>query len=216
MHSNQTSTITGFNNMFYRIWGKNKKVRILTKRFALMGLVILLGGIFNDYRGGHFKLPIGKWVNVIVDWLIDNTSFLFESIKDFISILLNNIEKFLLWLPWWAVLLLIAMIALWVAGRRVAIFSVACMYFILILGLWDLSMATVALMSVAVLISNVIGIPLGIMAARSDRFESLIRPLLDAMQTMPAFVYLIPALMFFGIGRVPGVVASQLWFRGTR
>ncbi len=105
--------------MFYRIWGKNKKVRILTKRFALMGLVILLGGIFNDYRGGHFKLPIGKWVNVIVDWLIDNTSFLFESIKDFISILLNNIEKFLLWLPWWAVLLLIAMIA-WVLGFWVA------------------------------------------------------------------------------------------------
>ena len=104
-----------------------------------------------------------------------------------------------------------ALVAWRLASIRVAIFSVAAMYFIGMLGLWELCMATLALIATAVLISIVLGIPIGILAARNDRIDNVVRPVLDVMQTMPAFVYLIPALMFFGIGTVPGVMATVIF-----
>jgi len=85
------------------------------------------------------------------------------------------------------------------------------MYFIGTLGLWDLCMETLALIGTAVLISIALGIPVGILAARSDRIDNTVRPVLDVMQTMPAFVYLIPAVMFFGLGNVPGVIATVIF-----
>lgn len=175
------------------------------------GLIILLGGLFNGFRGGYFKIPAGKWIDLFVEWLMNNFKAVFDIIKVSIALVLNNFEKFLLWLPWWSVIFLVLLFSLWLAGRRIAIFSVAGMYLILLLGLWDLSMITLSLMAVSVVISNVVGIPLGILAAKSDRFEKSIRPLLDAMQVMPSFVYLIPALMFFGIGRVPAVMACVIY-----
>ncbi len=196
------------------LWLGEKFKQRAVAQFSKLGvvlLIILLSWRFNDYRGGYFELPLKSWVNVVVDWLIENFSMVFDSIRYVIAIVLNNLEKFLLWLPWWATLILIMLSTWWLAGRRVAIFSGASMYFILILGLWDLCMATLALMTTAVFICNLIGIPLGILSANSDRVENMLRPILDAMQTMPAFVYLIPALMFFGIGRVPGVMACVIY-----
>lgn len=178
---------------------------------GLPAFIILLAWLFNGYRGGVYELPLRVWLDALVNWLITNFAVVFSSIKNITAVALNNFEKFLLWLPWWAVLMLIMSFAWRLAGPRVAIFSVAGMYLILILGLWDLSMGTLALIATAVLISNALGIPLGILAARNDRLESILRPTLDAMQTMPAFVYLIPALMFFGIGRVPGVIACVIY-----
>ena len=175
------------------------------------GIIISLGGFFNEFRGGFFKIPAGKWVDRHVAWLMDNFKPAFDIIKVSVAVVLNNCEKFLLWLPWWAVILLVLVFSFWLAGRRVAIFSVAGMYLILLLGLWDLSMITLSLMAVAVLITNAIGIPMGILAAKSDLFEKSIRPFLDAMQVMPSFVYLIPALMFFGIGKVPAVMACVVY-----
>jgi glycine betaine/proline transport system permease protein len=175
------------------------------------GLIILLGGLFNGFRGGYFKIPAAKWIDLFVEWLMNNFKAVFDIIKVSIALVLNNFEKFLLWLPWWSVIFLVLLFSIWLAGLRIAIFSVAGMYLILLLGLWDLSMITLALMAVSVVISNVVGIPLGILAAKSDRFEKSIRPLLDAMQVMPSFVYLIPALMFFGIGRVPAVMACVIY-----
>jgi glycine betaine/proline transport system permease protein len=195
-----------------RLGQKSKNVKgIIYIRLGVLGAIILIGAIFKDVRGGYFKLPLASWVNKAMDWLLDNFSMVFDSIKIVVAMALNNVEKFLLWLPWWTVILLIVVGAWWVAGQRVAIFSAVSMYVILLLGLWDLSMATLALMAIAVFIANLFGIPLGILAASSDRFEGAIRPILDGMQTMPAFVYLIPALMFFGIGRVPGVMACVIY-----
>jgi glycine betaine/proline transport system permease protein len=124
---------------------------------------------------------------------------------------LNNLEDFLLWLPWWVVLIAIILVAWRLAGVRVAIFSGAGMYFIGTLGLWELCMSTLALIATAVLISIVLGVPAGILSARSEHVDNIVRPVLDVMQTMPAFVYLIPALMFFGIGTVPGVIATVIF-----
>ncbi|MBW2059389.1 MAG: proline/glycine betaine ABC transporter permease [Deltaproteobacteria bacterium] len=146
-----------------------------------------------------------------MDWLVHNLGVVFDTIGAVTAVVLNSFERFMLWLPWWSVLMLVALFAWWLAGRRTTIFSVAGMYFIFTLGLWDLCMATLALMATAVLISNAVGIPLGIISARSNRVEAILRSIMDVMQTMPAFVYLIPALMFFGIGKVPGVMACVIY-----
>ncbi len=178
---------------------------------GISAFIILLGGLFNSYKGGFFIIPLDTWVNTGVDWLIINLAAIFDGIKIVTRTVLNNLEAFLLWLPWWAVLLLIVLVAWRLASRRVAIFTAAAMYFIGMLDLWDLCMSTLALIATAVLISVVVGVPTGILSARSARIDNIVRPVLDVMQTMPAFVYLIPALMFFGIGKVPGVMATVIF-----
>jgi glycine betaine/proline transport system permease protein len=181
---------------------------------GVFGFIVLLGWLFNSYRGG-LLICIGglleDWVNTGVDWLIFNFALFFDGIKLITRTVLYAIEDFLLWMPWWSTLLAIMLLAWRLASRRVAIFSGAAMYFIGTLGLWDLCMSTLALIATAVLISVILGIPIGILAARSDRVDNVVRPVLDVMQTMPAFVYLIPALMFFGIGTVPGVIATVIF-----
>lgn len=188
-----------------------RSVAVLSIRLGAVGFIIVLGWLLNDYRGGYFKIPLDEGVDAAMDWLIHNLGVVFDTIRDATAMVLNSFERFMLWLPWWSVLMLVALFAWWLAGRRATIFSVAGMYFIFVLGLWDLCMATLALIATAVLISNAVGIPLGILSARSDRVEGILRPIMDVMQTMPAFVYLIPALMFFGIGKVPGVMACVIY-----
>ena len=178
---------------------------------GVAGFIILFGWFFNSYRGGFYPLPLETWVNIGVDWLIINFAVVFDSIKLATRTVLNGIEDFLLWLPWWSTLVLITLLAWRLASVRVAIFTAAAMYFIGTFGLWDLCMSTLALIATAVLISVALGVPAGILAARSDRIDNIVRPVLDVMQTMPAFVYLIPALMFFGIGTVPGVMATVIF-----
>ena len=178
---------------------------------GVAGFIILFGWFFNSYRGGFYPLPLETWVNIGVDWLIINFAVVFDSIKLATRTVLNGIEDFLLWLPWWSTLVLITLLAWRLASVRVAIFTAAAMYFIGTFGLWDLCMSTLALIATAVLISVALGVPIGILAARSDRIDNIVRPVLDVMQTMPAFVYLIPALMFFGIGTVPGVMATVIF-----
>ena len=178
---------------------------------GVVGIILLLGWLFNSYQGGFFEIPLEDWVNVGVDWLIINLAVIFDGIKLVTQTVLNGLEKFLLWLPWWTVLAFITLLAWRLASIRVAIFTAAAMYFIGTLGLWDLCMSTLALIATAVLISIILGIPIGILSARSNRVDNFVRPILDVMQTMSAFVYLIPALMFFGIGKVPGVIATVIF-----
>ena len=178
---------------------------------GVTGVLLLLGWLFNGLKGGFYEIPLETWVNIGVDWLIINLAVVFDGIKIVTQTVLNNLEKFLLWLPWWTVLAFIVLIAWRLASVRVAIFSGAAMYLIGTLGRWELSMATRALIATAVILSVILGVPAGIISARSDRVDNTVRPVLDVMQTMPAFVYLIPALMFFGIGKVPGVIATVIF-----
>lgn len=153
---------------------------------------------------------VGSWVvaNRLTHWLF---VYFFGPLSDFIDAFLRGVESFLLALPWLAVIVLLCAIAYKSAGRGVAIFSAIAMLLIGGFGLWDATMATMALMGVSVTIALAVGIPLGILAARSPRFDALIRPLLDAMQVMPAFVYLIPVVLLFGIARVPSVIATVIF-----
>lgn len=122
------------------------------------------------------------------------------------------IESFLLWLPWWLVLALVIFLG-W--RTRKSLISGVVMSLLLVIvgifGLWELMMHTLAIVGAAVFFSIALGIPTGIIMASSSRVEAFLKPILDAMQTMPSFVYLIPALMFFGLGKVPGLFATLIY-----
>lgn len=156
--------------------------------------------------------PLGDWVNDFVQWLVVNYGDLFETGANAVLFVLVRLEAFLRGLPWWLVLAAVAGIA-YHASRRVAmaVGLTGAMLLIGSLGLWDLAMQTLALMLVATGISVLIGIPVGILMSRSDRFRGIALPVLDAMQTLPPFVYLIPALMLFGLGKVPAIFATVIY-----
>ncbi|GIX13251.1 MAG: ABC transporter permease [Paracoccaceae bacterium] len=129
-----------------------------------------------------------------------------------IQVLLNFIEGLLIGGPWIVVLLAIAAV-IWALSRslRIAGGTVIALMLIGYFGMWEDTMRTIAMVSVCTLIAVIIGIPLGILMARSDRANALITPVLDMMQTMPSFVYLIPVVMIFGLGKVPGVIAVVIY-----
>ena len=156
-------------------------------------------------------VPLGEWINIVVDWLTHNLAPLFDAITIAIREPLVKIEHLLWWLPWWAIIVIFAGVAWRFAGRRIALLTLGGMLFIGAMGLWDDTMTTLAIIVTSVAVSVLIGIPLGILAAKNDRFEATLRPFLDGMQTMPSFVYLIPAVFFFGLGKVPAVVATFIY-----
>ena len=123
----------------------------------------------------------------------------------------SQIEAGLLAIPSWLVMIAVTALGVWRLNWRFGLFALASLLVIRIIGFWDQTAVTLALVFSATLISIVVGVPLGILSARSDRFNALLRPVLDFMQTMPAFVYLIPAAMLFGLGRVPGILATVVF-----
>ena len=158
------------------------------------------------------QIPVAGWIDSIVSWIVANLGSVLDAIGDVLLAVLVAIEHALLWIPWFVILIAVAFVA-WYAIRKWWAAPLMASFLILIgtFGYWDLAMMTLALILAAVLLSLLIGIPTGIVTARSDRFANVLRPVLDAMQTMPSFVYLIPALMFFGLGKVPAVFATVIY-----
>jgi glycine betaine/proline transport system permease protein len=156
-------------------------------------------------------IPLDVWVSQFVDWLVDNYRHVFQAIKWPIEQTLNGFDTGLNALPPLLVIVLIAIAAWRFSGIPLAIFSMITMTLIGLLGLWVESMTTLAMVLSAVIFCAIVGIPLGIVAGRSDRFEAWIRPALDAMQTTPAFVYLVPIVMLFSVGNVAGVLATIIF-----
>jgi glycine betaine/proline transport system permease protein len=146
-----------------------------------------------------------------VDWLNMKFHPLFGTISIVIEAVLNAIETALLYLPPYAVIVIVVLLAFAVAGWRVAILAAFALGFCLVADLWKPSMQTVALVTVAVVISVLIAFPLGILASRHKKVEAGIRPILDIMQTVPPWVYLIPAVMIFSLGRVPAIIATIVY-----
>ena len=158
-----------------------------------------------------FSLPLGEWINIVVKWMTVTLAPVFNVITVAIRMPLVYIERALWWLPWWVLILIFTAVSWRVAKRWVALLTLVGFIFIGVAGLWNDTMTTIAIIVTSVFVSVLIGIPLGILAAKNDRFQSLIRPILDGMQTMPSFVYLIPAVFFFGLGKVPAVVATFIY-----
>lgn len=161
---------------------------------------------------GFLRIPVADWIDSAVSWIVVNLGAILDVIGDVLLAVLVAAERLLLWLPWFVILIGIAFLA-WFAIRKWWAPVLMAGFLILIgtFGYWDLAMMTLALIFAAVVISLLIGIPTGIAMARSDGFAGVLRPILDGMQTMPSFVYLIPALMFFGLGKVPAVFATVIY-----
>jgi glycine betaine/proline transport system permease protein len=162
----------------------------------------------SDYE---IYIPIGEWIEVnIKEWLFEQRP-LFKKLSAPIDTVLNSLDSLLNFIPFPIILLIFVFFAFRTNGLKFAIFSLISLIFIDLVDLWSESMTTLAMIFTAVLFCMLIGIPLGILASRSNTFEIILRPILDIMQTIPSFVYLIPVVMLFGVGLTPGVVATIIF-----
>jgi glycine betaine/proline transport system permease protein len=162
-----------------------------------------LNAVFERYT-----IPLDDWIQATVDWLVFNLRPFFLAVRWPVARTLDGLQAFFLSMPIWIFLVALFIIAWRLAGLRTAIWSVASFLLIGFLGLWAVTMTTVAMVLTSVVFCVVVGVPLGVLASQSDRIAGFIRPLLDAMQTTPTFVYLVPIVMLFGIGNVPAVMAT--------
>jgi glycine betaine/proline transport system substrate-binding protein len=157
------------------------------------------------------RIPLGDWVNDAVDWLLGHMAWLFDFLKTVFTGTYDGIDA-VLQAPQPLLLAgIFAVIAFWLRGTTAGVLTFAGFAFIDSLELWDDAMVTLSLVLVATIIALVISVPVGIWAARSDRVSGLVRPVLDFMQTLPAMIYLIPAILFFGTGASAGIVATLIF-----
>ncbi|MDF3607724.1 ABC transporter permease subunit [Paracoccus sp. DMF-8] len=154
-------------------------------------------------------LPFDDWINAFVrGWLVPNFRPWFRAAQVPISAVLFWLDSFFRMVPMLVTTAAFAAMAWKFAGRGMAIFTVLGFAFIDMIGLWNETMTSLAMVVTSVLFCAVIGIPAGILAAGSDRFWRIMRPVLDIMQTIPSFVYLVPIVMLFGVGTAPGIIAT--------
>ena len=156
-------------------------------------------------------LPIGDWVNQIIHFMLDHNAGAFDAIGNAIDWFATMVEFLLLGIPPLLMGAIFAGVGMWRLGWKFALFVCAALGLIWATGFWGQTVATLALTLSATCVSLLLGVPVGIWCARNKLVGMLVRPILDFMQTMPAFVYLIPAAMFFGLGRVPGILATVVF-----
>ncbi|HEX7002740.1 MAG TPA: proline/glycine betaine ABC transporter permease [Trueperaceae bacterium] len=153
-------------------------------------------------------IPLDDWIQGAVDWLVTNFRDEFQTMKLPIEWTLDGVNVVLHWVPPLVMLVIFALLAWRTAGWRVALFTAVSLALVGFLGLWGDTMTTLAMVISAVVFCVVVGVPVGILSARSEAVASFVRPILDVMQTTPAFVYLVPVVMLFSIGTVAGVIAT--------
>ncbi|WP_324277787.1 ABC transporter permease [Blastococcus brunescens] len=161
--------------------------------------------------GGLPRIPLGNWIDGAFDWLTDNAEPVFDAVSTVVEGGVEGLSDVLLLLPPVVLAVLFALLGLVARSVVFAVGSLAGLLLVQSMRLWEQSMETLALLLFATVVSVVIALPLGIAAAKNDRVSAVVRPVLDFMQTMPAFVYLVPAVTFFGIGLVPGVVTTIIF-----
>ena len=155
--------------------------------------------------------PVANWMEGWFDWLASEFGGVFKGVTAAIRAVLDGLEVVLVETPWPVVMLVIVVMAWRLAGPRIAVFTAAALAYLATFGLWEVSMVTVALLGAAAFLCLLFGIPLGIWFGKSPRAYAAALPVLDFMQTMPAFVYLIPIIAFFGTGKPPGVLATIIF-----
>ena len=160
---------------------------------------------------GAYYAPVSEWLDSGFDWLSIEGAGVFDGIVAAISMIVGGLETVLVDTPWPVVMTVIVVVAWRLAGPRVAVFTGAALAYLALFGLWETSMVTVALLGAAAFLCVLLGIPLGIWFGKNQRAYNAAQPVLDFMQTMPAFVYLIPIIAFFGTGKPPGVLATLVF-----
>ncbi|GAA0596161.1 glycine/proline betaine ABC transporter permease subunit OpuAB [Virgibacillus siamensis] len=157
------------------------------------------------------KLPLAEWIESFVDFLTDNFEAFFESISNGISFVSEGFVSLLTFVPPLVFIIALALIAWWVVNWKLGLFTLIGMGLINNLGYWPETIETISLIVISVIIAIIIGVPIGIWMSQKSTVQAIITPILDFMQTMPAFVYLIPAVVFFGVGMVPGVISTIIF-----
>ena len=191
-------------------------------RFTISDPDAKLSALTGGFLGGKVTItefPVGKEYFAILarkgdagfDWLAINFGDVFNGITWTIKSVLDGLEVILIQTPWPVVMVVITVMAFRLAGIRVAIFTAASLLYLAFMGLWEISMITVALIGAGAFLCILFGIPFGIWFGKSKRAYAFAEPVLDFMQTMPAFVYLIPIIAFFGTGKPPGVLATIIF-----
>lgn len=159
----------------------------------------------------NYRLPVGTWVDTFVEWLTTTFRGFFQFLRTIMSGAYDGVAAVLQSPPFWVIIVAVVVLAYFAKGFQLALGSLIGLLFIELVGQWDNAMSTLALVLLAAVVALVIAIPLGIWAANSRAASNVIRPVLDFLQTMPAFVYLIPALMLFRVGVVPGIFATVVF-----
>jgi glycine betaine/proline transport system permease protein len=158
------------------------------------------------------KIPIGDAIEVFIDFLIEYFSFATIAFTKIMDGVIRFIEGWLLILPPWLFIMSVAALVLWLSKKRnITIFTILGLLLIWSMGLWVATVSTITLVLIATLTAIIVGIPIGIGAALSQTAYRIVWPVLDVMQTMPAFVYLIPAIPFFGLGKVAAIFATVIF-----
>ena len=158
-----------------------------------------------------WELPIHRPIDTLFEWIADTFAWFFNPISAVMDAGLDVIDAILLWLPWSVVLVTAVFLGFRLGGKWLALFCGAATLFIGLIGFWDSAMVTMSVVGVSVIIAVGVGVPIGILAAFSDRFERAARPVLDTMQVLPAFVYLIPALVLFGVSGTQGIFLTVVY-----
>jgi glycine betaine/proline transport system permease protein len=194
-------------------WSLGRRAVIILAVLASLGAIFVGRQVLRQQEfPDEWTLSLEKPANAIVDWSQQSFHAVASATNDGLIIwLLDPLEGLFTGVPWWMVAGAFALIGWRVSGRRLAFGVFACITGLGVLGMWDVAMGTLSQVLVAVAITTAVAIPLGVLAARSDRFERWSRGVLDAMQTMPAFVYLVPVLLLFEPGRVPAIIASFIY-----
>ena len=159
----------------------------------------------------EFTLPIDTVISAAMDWFVANFKWLFRALAWILSGPLLALTAIFQWLPWPATILLVATLAHFVGGWRLAVFCAAALFYIAVVGYWDKSMNTVALVGVSVPLSLLLGLGAAILGFRSRAARRVIEPVLAMMQTIPTFAYLIPIILLFGFGPVVGIIAGMIY-----
>ena len=202
--------------------GTSRRINNSLKKIYYPSVVILATIILSTMihgAGFEFALDfpvdtskeIEGFLDDSVDWIVINFGDFFDAISDALKVVLGKLRDLLVWIPWPVMMALVFIIGWKVASLKIAAMSVIGLAILATVNLWEPTMVTVAIMIVSVFLSIVVGVPVGILAARSDAVDTGIRPVLDTMQTMPSFVYLVPGIMLFGLGNVAAIFATVLY-----
>ena len=180
--------------------------------FILVMAALAVAAVFlRQFDLNTPKLALGNGVESALDWAIVYLSPALETIKLGISKVFKALEVFFLWVPWPVWVVFVGLLAWRLVSLGTGLLLGGGLLIIQLVQLWDEAMSTVALVGTAVLLAIILAIPIGIIASRSNRIDAVIRPILDAMQTIPSLIYLIPVVMLLGVGKVPAVLATMVF-----
>ena len=186
---------------------------------VVVGVTLALRGVASEFPSISIPLfgtdirpeALENKVDDAVEWMVAHWRGFFRDVNVWALKVLVPIENSLLALPWWLFVGLVGLLAWRVSGYKISLASMVGLVFIAVLGMWDQSMRTLAVVGTATVMSVAVAVPVGIAMAKSDWLDGMMRPVLDTMQTMPAFVYLIPIIYFLGLGKLPAVLATMVY-----